>query len=320
MTARRLRSRAFGLEIDSSFEAPGLPPVAGPAVGPPTRLELAPEREIDDAWPAGGSERILEERFDGDGAPSARTIDVHPEHGYRLYARGFGLARIAADGSLVECAPPASEAAWSWQRFLVGRVLPWAAVLRGYEVLHASAVAVDGRAIAFVGPTGAGKTSLALRLVAGGASFLTDDVVAIDVSDGRPRAHPGAGVAGVRPAERDAIEPAVWERLGTVLGHSEKTYLALDRVDEPLELAAVCFIAGGDGPLVERMPTVDPRLLLTSTFVLGVRTPERMRTQLDVCASLAAHVPALWLRGCAAGPEKLAAAVVDEVRAARAPA
>jgi hypothetical protein len=316
MTGRRLRSRAFGLEIDASFEAPGLPPVAGAPIGPPTRLELVPDRAIDDAWPVDGVERLLEERFDGDEPPAARTIDVHPERGYRLYARGFGLARIAPDGSFVECAPPPSEA-WSWQRFLVGRILPWAAVLRGYEVLHASAVAIDGRAVAFVGPTGAGKTSLALRLVAEGASFLTDDVAALDTVDGLPRLHPGASIAGVRPAERDAIEPAVWDRLGTVLGHSEKTYLALARADEPVELAAICFIAGDDGPLVERMRAVDPRLLLTSTFVLGVQTRERLRNQLDVCAAVAKRVPALWLRGREAGAGRLAQAVLDEVRAAR---
>src|SRR3712207_7852895 len=47
------------------------------------------------------------------------------------------------------CSPP-GVAPWRWQRFLVGRILPWAAVLCGLEALHASAVVLDGRAIAFV--------------------------------------------------------------------------------------------------------------------------------------------------------------------------
>ena len=311
MPASRLRSRAFGLEIDASFEAPGLPPVDGPPLGPATHMDLVSPEALDEPWSGADARRVLAERFDGDEAPPARTIDVHPELGYRLYARDFGLARIAPDGSVVECAPPPSEP-WSWQRFLVGRVLPWASVLRGYEVLHASAVAIGGRGVAFVGATGAGKTSLALRLVAAGAAFVTDDVAAVDLAGGVPRAHPGASVAAVRPQERSEIEPAVWAQLGKVLGDSEKTYLALPRVDEPVPLGTICFIGSPGGPLVERMDSIDPRLLLTSTFVLGVQTPSRLLNQLDVCAAIAANVSALWLRP---GPETESARLAESVLA-----
>src|SRR3954452_24804908 len=83
--APRWRARAFGLEIDVGFEAPGLAPATGEASGRPTRLDLASAEEIDRDWPREGVERVLEERFDD--APPARTIDVHPDAGYRLYAR-----------------------------------------------------------------------------------------------------------------------------------------------------------------------------------------------------------------------------------------
>ena len=56
-----------------------------------------------------------------------------------------------------------------WQRFLIAQVLPFAAALHGLEVLHASAVTVAGRALALLGPSGAGKTSLALALCRTGA-------------------------------------------------------------------------------------------------------------------------------------------------------
>src|SRR5690349_1904795 len=87
---RPWRARAFGLEIDVSFEAPGLVPAAGEPVGRPTRVELRSEREIDREWPAQGSERVLEERFEDDpGDAPAGTIDRHPDTGYRFYARDF---------------------------------------------------------------------------------------------------------------------------------------------------------------------------------------------------------------------------------------
>ncbi|MEA2398969.1 MAG: hypothetical protein QOK25_2525, partial [Thermoleophilaceae bacterium] len=94
--AERWRARAFGLDIDLSFPAPGLPEAVGPASGPRTRVDLVPPAEIDRDWPAERAERVLEERF-GARQPE-RTIDTEPEAGYRLYARHFGLARLSPDG------------------------------------------------------------------------------------------------------------------------------------------------------------------------------------------------------------------------------
>jgi hypothetical protein len=303
----RRRARAFGLELDLSFPAPGLPAATGPAVGRHTRVDLVGPDEIDRDWPAHAADRVLEERF-GRKQPE-RTIDIHPRAGYRLYARHFGLARISARGARVLCSPP-GVAPWRWQRFLVGRVLPWAAVLRGLEPLHASAVQIDGRAVALVGQTGAGKTSLALQLVARGAGFMSDDVLALD--DGQVlRAHPGAGVAAVRPAERAAIPRATWRRVGTVLGHSGKTYMELPRPEQPAPLGAVYFLNGDDGPVLEPITQPDPRLLLASTFVLGVQTPERLLRQLDVCAAIVRSVPLYCLRPAASAGSAELAELVD---------
>jgi hypothetical protein len=307
-------AQAFGLEIELSFAAPGLPAADNPTGGPRTRVDLVPPAEIDRDWPADRAERVLEETFGGAGQP-ARTIDAEPVAGYRLYARHFGLARLSPDGSSVLCSPPDVEP-WRWQRFLVGRILPWAAVLRGLEVFHASAVTVEGRAVAFVGPTGAGKTSLALQLVARGAGFLTDDVLALDRGADGLRAHPGASIAAVRPAERDLIPPETWNRLGSVLGHSEKTYVAVPREESPAPLAALYFLTPGPGSAVGPLERTDPRLLLSSTFVFGVQTPERLRNQLEVCAALARTVPMFSLQvSPATGSRQLADVVERHARA-----
>jgi hypothetical protein len=63
--------------------------------------------------------------------------------------------------------------------YLLGPVLGFALRLRGVLALHASAVLIDGRAVALVGPSGAGKSTTAAAFAAAGVPVLADDVLAV---------------------------------------------------------------------------------------------------------------------------------------------
>jgi hypothetical protein len=63
---------------------------------------------------------------------------------------------------------------------MAGTVTSFLLTLRGSTVLHASGVERDGRALAFVGPSGQGKTTLATLVALRGARLLTDDVLTVD--------------------------------------------------------------------------------------------------------------------------------------------
>lgn len=69
-------------------------------------------------------------------------------------------------------------------------LLGFALRLRGVLALHASAVLIDGRAVALIGPSGAGKSTTAAALAAAGVPVLSDDVVAVRVVDGVAMAYP----------------------------------------------------------------------------------------------------------------------------------
>ena len=64
--------------------------------------------------------------------------------------------------------------------YLVGPVLGFVLRLRGITCLHASAIAVSDRAIAFLGPAGAGKSTTAAGFAELGFPVLSDDVIALD--------------------------------------------------------------------------------------------------------------------------------------------
>lgn len=53
------------------------------------------------------------------------------------------------------------------------------------ETLHATSVAIDGRVILLRGPSGSGKSDLALRLIDRGAALVSDDYTLVKRIDGR---------------------------------------------------------------------------------------------------------------------------------------
>ena len=66
------------------------------------------------------------------------------------------------------------------------------------KILHASAVAVDGRGLLILGPSGSGKSSLAIRLLALGALLVADDRTHLTATEGRITARcPAPGISGL---------------------------------------------------------------------------------------------------------------------------
>lgn len=64
------------------------------------------------------------------------------------------------------------------------------------ETLHASSVALDGRAVLITGRSGTGKSDLALRLIDRGATLISDDYTIVRRIGGRLLATAPANIAG----------------------------------------------------------------------------------------------------------------------------
>ncbi|HET6385046.1 MAG TPA: hypothetical protein VFJ58_16765 [Armatimonadota bacterium] len=61
---------------------------------------------------------------------------------------------------------------------------------QGILALHASALSLCGRAIAFLSDSGAGKSTLAAALLQSGAALLSDDITPVEMIEGVPFARP----------------------------------------------------------------------------------------------------------------------------------
>ena len=117
-------------------------------------------------------------------------------------ADGSGLRLRYVEGATFWIARDLDEIWMTWEapltatdaaHFLLEPVLAFVLRRRGMLVMHASAADVSGQAIVICGPRGAGKSSLAAALVAGGASLLSDDVVALGMAGDHWWAQRGTG-------------------------------------------------------------------------------------------------------------------------------
>jgi len=79
----------------------------------------------------------------------------------------------------------------SFQTYALGRVFSFALVKMGFEPLHAATIVVDGKAVAFLGASTFGKSSLAACFIAAGYPLLTDDTLRLEERDDGYVAFPG---------------------------------------------------------------------------------------------------------------------------------
>lgn len=289
MHGRCWRTFAFGLEVNGDFQAPGLD--ASPASGtgaPGTRVAVVGIDQLMARWPRSAARVLYELRADELSVP-VLVISRAEEAGYLLQHQMFGTYLVGPDGSHVAAAP-APLAAWRWQRFVIGQVLPLAAVLQGLEVFHASAVAIGDCAVLFMGPSGSGKTTLALGLMMAGAGFLADDVVALSGGAQAVMAHPGAAVASLDGQMAGSMQAAWGREPGVALGaegDERRLVVRRDGVSCPVRLVYLLQPrAGGGATSIAGLDGPDPRRLLGSTFNAYVDAPERLLRQLGTCAAL----------------------------------
>jgi hypothetical protein len=116
--------------------------------------------------------------------PALRVSRLSGAGDYRFdYSDGTVIV-VSAQGNRIWATWPDSATVEDTATYLLGPILGFVLRLRGVTCLHASAVAIGNRAIALVGPAGAGKSSIAAAFARLGYPVLTDDVAALqDLGD-----------------------------------------------------------------------------------------------------------------------------------------
>lgn len=113
------------------------------------------------------------------------------------------------------------------------------------ETVHASCVAIDGRAVLIAGPSGSGKSDLALRLIDRGAALVSDDYTEVVAIGGRLVASPPPTIAGRIEMRGVGLLDMRFEE-----GVPVCLLVDLDRPPERLPEGAETEVAGLDVPVI----------------------------------------------------------------------
>jgi hypothetical protein len=276
----------FGLRVSGLPALPGSPhpPMAGSRRA--VALRIVDEAEADARWQPRQARRLVDRRFP-DGSLFL-AVDADASLGYRIEAPEIGVHLVSADGTEVLLPEPQGPD-WFWQRLLFAQTLPIAATLQGLGLFHASAVRIGDRVVAVSAASGTGKSSTAAHMIAQGAEFFTDDVLALEVIQGDVFAFAGPLFSNIEEHEILAVEPAQRERLGRLLGESTKQHMQPTASQTSLPLGVLYLLeraAEVDDVRVEPLDGSGVLLLLGSAFVAHLDTEERLKGHLELCAEM----------------------------------
>ena len=154
---------------------------------------------------------------------------------------------ISHDGRTVTQVPVPGVGEATLQHLYRNQILPLALSRQGQFVFHGSAVEIDRVAVAFLGESGRGKSTLALSFARDGCGILTDDALFVSASEDGYCIAPGDRLVRLWPDSERAILGKAAHRL-PVPEYTTKNRFEVDEMDfvsAPRQLRMACFL--GDG-------------------------------------------------------------------------
>ena len=243
-------------------------------------------------------EHYVADQFDESGRPLVRVSRFIDGSHYRIdYCDGTRVV-VDARGNALWAQGPHGASVEDTAIYILGPALGFVLRLRGVTCLHASAVAIDGAAVAFVGCAGAGKSSLAAAFAQRDHAVITDDVAAIEDLGDRFQVQPAYPRIRLWPESAEGLFGSR-EALPRITPSWEKRYLDLNGAGfalqrSPLPLRAIYLIGDCiDGPAQIR--SVDDKSamlsLIAETYTTKwIAAPLRAR-EFDLLGRLVASVP-----------------------------
>ncbi len=214
---------------------------------------------------------------------------------YLLRFQDLADFRIASSGQTVDGWPAPGTDEETVRFLFANQVLPLALSRQGKLVFHASAVEIDGGAVAFLGASGRGKSTLAASFATNGVRFLTDDGLVVESADGQWQVLPSHPSIRLWEDSQEALMDAQAQLAPPVSYTSKSRFLAGDRVafrDRPRPLRRVYFLGEGDAQAIafERLKPGEALIeLLKHSFLLDIEERQMLAAHFEELSNLVAQ-------------------------------
>ncbi len=223
-----------GLRIRTTL-ALAAPVVAGDAFDVDVRL--GPPAPVPSERPAG--DRVVSAARAGD---SFRHVAVAAGPVTTLRVPRVCDFVIGPEPGSVECRPDPEADLGLVAVLAAGLLVGYVLIAGGELALHASAVEIDGGAVAFLGPSGMGKSTVAGLCCAAGTLLVTDDVLRLDVSGPGVVCAGGSGHIRLRPHASWVIDLLSPPPATTTSSDGRVTAVLPTSTRRPLPLATVVLL------------------------------------------------------------------------------
>lgn len=277
--------RIFDRVLASEVPLPELAPADGQAVEFEFSLHKKPRP------PAGNWLHVHEWRL-ADGEISLSC--ARQGERYRLRFPQLADFEISGCATKIRCIATSDTGDNTIRHLLLDQVIPRVVSHNNRLVTHAAAVQFDdGRAAALLGPTGAGKSTLAAALHVCGARLLSDDCLLLESAGSRV-----TGIASYRglrlwPDTAAAMFPGT-AGLSPMAHYSSKQRVDLPSTGtEPVELSALILLSpppgnmpAGSVNLSRASGSEALTILIANQFVLDITDHERTRRSFEEYAKL----------------------------------
>ena len=221
--------------------------------------------------------------------------------GYLLRFPDLADFEVSASGEEISAHPVAGTDAVTLEHLYINQLVPLALSRQGRPSFHASVVTVPGGAVAFLGKSQMGKSTLAAAFALGGSTFLTDDSLIIDESDG-VAALPSHPSLRLWEDSVDALIADSREQARSYISYYDKTRLlagdALHYTGQAAPLLAAYELDWNDTETIEILQLEGSERHLawiSNSFLLDIEDKDLLARHFDWTHRIADRVPTFSL-------------------------
>jgi hypothetical protein len=276
----------YGLNVFSSMRIPGITALPK-AVEADVRVSLQSKPRLDEGSAATAKDWYTSSLLDERNEPSVKVWKIEGAGCFRIHYYDGTEFFLSESGNEIWATWPEDMTLEDTATYLLGPIFGFLLRLRGVICLHASAIAVDGRAIALIGPAGAGKSTTAAAFARQGYPALSEDVVALRDQGDSFLVEPGYPLIRLWPESVHALFGSK-DALPPLTPNWDKRYLDLTQNGfsfqrQPLPLAALYFLDGRiddpAAPYVEAIPSDIGLIELVANTYTNYLLDQRMRAR-----------------------------------------